>query len=558
MNSLYTVYHEKFIRLKELYEKYGFETSLNDIKKDIGDIQDFKVTVPLVGGFSTGKSSLINALIGYDLLSTDITPETAVPAEMSYGTDSVTYCMKNGETQSDSLNTTGEQIIPHDASLVQYSLNNDFFAQIPDIRLVDMPGFDSGIEIHNRAINDYLPKSLAYIIAIAADEGTVRASILNFLTELQLNEMPVYVVITKADKYPENEIEEMITHIRPLIEKKMNLHDVKIAVTSADDSNTEQIEELLLDLQAQSETIFQNVYNRKLKYYTENLCSYLKKQISAPDTTLIQVQEDKKLLEEKISEMQQQLKSEKDNFETYADQCIDRIRNKVESELRSSSSVLENILIQGGSIQEKINFLVRNAITAGIREQLEPKLQKHITNIAGLIQLDEIRSNSGAELLDKNTLEDQKAKREALQAAVTPVTTVIATLIGTLFSGPLAPVIGGALGSIIGAFLNSTINKKSQEQEEAQRREAASKRVNQVINEVLVTIKAQIEATVYEMIGNVNAEIDREVNIQIEMKKKELSDLEASLSDSEQQQQEKIAAYQADLAMIESITEEIA
>ena len=110
MNSLHSAYHDKLSKLKELYEKYGFEAALNDIKKDISEIQDFKVTVPLVGGFSTGKSSLINALIGYDLLSTDITPETAVPAEMTYGTDGVTYCLKDGKTKIDSLNTSGEQM----------------------------------------------------------------------------------------------------------------------------------------------------------------------------------------------------------------------------------------------------------------------------------------------------------------------------------------------------------------------------------------------------------------------------------------------------------------
>lgn len=547
MNSLYTVYHEKFIRLKELYEKYGFETSLNDIKKDIGDIQDFKVTVPLVGGFSTGKSSLINALIGYDLLSTDITPETAVPAEMSYGTDSVTYCMKNGETQSDSLNTTGEQIIPHDASLVQYSLNNDFFAQIPDIRLVDMPGFDSGIEIHNRAINDYLPKSLAYIIAIAADEGTVRASILNFLTELQLNEMPVYVVITKADKYPENEIEEMITHIRPLIEKKMNLHDVKIAVTSADDSDTAQMEEILLDLQSQSETIFQTVYNRKLKYYTDNLCSYLKKQISAPDTTLLQVQEDKKLLEEKIIEMQQKLESEKDNFAKCADQCIDGIRNKVESELRSSSSVLENILIQGGSIQEKVNFLVRNAITAGMKEMLEPQMQRYVSNVSNLIQIGNIQNSQG-ELVSKEILAENAALREGIQTALTPVTAAVTTALGSMF-GP----IGLAIGAVIGIFIGLKISKHSREKEEAQLREAASQKVQQVIQEIMANIRTQIEASVHDIIQKVNSEIDNAVNAQIEMKKKELSDLEANLSQTEQEQKSKIAMYQTDLAVAESM-----
>ena len=555
MKQLHQQYLEHFHSLKALYQKYGFSSVLEELDSDIANISDFKVTVPLVGGFSTGKSTLLNELIGYDFLSTDITPETAVPAELTYGQENVTICMKDGTEKTASLNTTGTQDIPAGCSLMKVQMQNPFFEQIPDIRLVDMPGFDSGIEVHNRAINDYLPKSLAYIIAIAADEGTVRASILNFLAELQLNNMPVYAVITKADKCDEEEIPGIAAHIKQTIEHKMHITDLKLAVTSADDGETEQMQEILKEIQAKSEEIFRSHYEKKLRHYAENLQSYLNKQLSAPNTNLIQVQEDKKLLEEKISDMKKDLADEKERFAEQADRCIEGIRSKVESELRSSSSVLENILMQGGSIQEKVNFLVRNAITAGIREQLEPKLQKYISNVSDLIRLGDIESNTGSVLLDQSVLEDNEKKRAAFQQVVTPVTTVIATVIGTVIGGPLGPVIGAAVGAVAGALLGGAINQHSREQEEAQRREAASQRVRQVIDEVMASVRTQIEATVHEMMGNVNQEIDKAVTVQIEMKQKELADLESSLSRSEQEQKEKIAGYQTDLAAIASMLE---
>lgn len=107
MNQLHQSYLEKFNKLKELYRKYAFSAVLEELDKDIADISDFRVTVPLVGVFSTGKTSLINELIGYELLSTDITPETAVPAELTYGNESVIYCMKDGTQQGDTINTAG-------------------------------------------------------------------------------------------------------------------------------------------------------------------------------------------------------------------------------------------------------------------------------------------------------------------------------------------------------------------------------------------------------------------------------------------------------------------
>ncbi|HCR73049.1 MAG TPA: hypothetical protein DIW26_01165 [Ruminococcus sp.] len=550
MNNLHNIYLEKFKTIKEIYQKYDFSTALKNIESDITDIMNFKVTVPLVGGFSTGKSSLINSIVNMELLSTDITPETAVPAEISYGNGSINYCMKDGTVSSCRISEMDSvKISANEVNLIKIHINNEFFAKIPDVKIVDMPGFDSGIEIHNRAINDYLPKSLAYIIAVESTEGTIRASILNFLAELKLNKMPVYIVITKSDKSDSEQIDEFITHIKKLVEQKMDIKNVKVAVTSADDDETDEIKEILLDIQKNSDNIFKDYYDRKLKSYISNLESYLKKQISLPDTNLVQIQEDKKLLEEKISEMQKELANEKNYFSSQAERCIEEIRSKVESELRKSTSVFENIVFQGGNIQEKVNFIVRNTITAGIRESLEPKLQKYISNVSDLISMGDIVSDCSSPLLDKSITDDNEAKRTALQSAVTPVATAIATVVGTLVGGP----VGTVIGAITGAFLGSAVNKYSREQEENQKREAAAQRVNQIINEVMATVRPQIESVIHEMTARVDNDIDSAFSAKIEIKKKELNDLEANISRNEDEKQIKIDSYNNDLKLIESI-----
>lgn len=121
-------------------------------------------------------------------------------------------------------------------------------------------------------------------------------------------------------------------------------------------------------------------------------------------------------------------------------------------------------MIQGGSIQEKVNFLVRNAITAGIREQLEPKLQRYVSNVSEIIEPGDILSERG-DLLDKTVIAENNIRKEAIQNAIAQITPVITTALGSIF-GTIGIIIGGIAGILFG----SMISKHSREQEEAQKR----------------------------------------------------------------------------------------
>ena len=195
-----------FDSAREIAQKYDLP-AVQTIDETTAEIPGFRITAPLVGGFSTGKSSLINAVIGEKLLSTKITPETSVPTEITFGKDTAELIKNDGTSHTVPLSEFDKDTLSADEySLVRINTSNEFFAKIPSIKLVDMPGFDSGISVHDRAIDDYLPRSLAYIIAVSADEGTLRESILTFLNELKIYDVPIYAVITKSDKTTPEEL----------------------------------------------------------------------------------------------------------------------------------------------------------------------------------------------------------------------------------------------------------------------------------------------------------------------------------------------------------------
>lgn len=182
----------------------------------------FMVPVPLVGSFSAGKSTLINAVIESRLLSTNIDPETAVPAEIWHSdTESITGHLPNGQC----VPMTREQVQNNDVEhlkgggWIEAALPIERLKSLPHLKLVDMPGWDSGLQAHSTAIDGYANRSLAYGVVVSADEGNLLESVRRPLMELKVRQVPVFVVISKADKKPAQDVQAVQDKVTEEIEK---------------------------------------------------------------------------------------------------------------------------------------------------------------------------------------------------------------------------------------------------------------------------------------------------------------------------------------------------
>lgn len=502
-------YVAKLTELKLIREKYSLDTS--DIVDLIEEIKEFKVTAPIIGNFSTGKSSMLNAVLGKRLVSVEITPETAVPTEIFYGDNKVTRAGVDGETKEYELTDLPlKDLSVRNTELVRIAYDHPFLKEIENVKLVDLPGFDSGIELHNQAIDKYLPNSLAYILVVAVDEPVLKDNITNFVQELELHGMPLYVVLTKCSRLTTEEVLACRDLVVEIISKIIK-SDIKVAcIESYGDVQVDSVKQFMLELQQNAERLFEIKYKTKLSNALQATELYLSDQIRKKDMTLSELEEEKEFLQNDISDLLHKIKRERERFDSQADECINSIKTKISNDLEAASSAISAMVQNGSNVNEKINTIVRNAVTVGIKTEFEPRLQKYLKNLAQMINVDVLKDEG----IKMNV--DQLSTDNMIQDVVMKATPFVLAAVGFIIN-PIGIVIGG----MIGAFIDSALNISQAKVKEKKALEVTDKIVKTVTEQAGEGVGAEIR----RYIVDVNKEIEKEILKQKELLDKSLEDV---------------------------------
>lgn len=205
----------------QISSPYLLETALLQISQDKDSIQNAlkesgSIKVPIVGDFSSGKSSLINAYIGRtSLLPVDITPETAVAYELYYSLSETVVLYREGVKIEELPLGEIKKLSTRPGDIAKVYVNSEKIKdlELRGITLVDMPGIDSGIKEHNDAILNYINKGTVFILCVDCAGGSLRQSTIAFISELTKYNLKPAVLVTKTDKKPINEVSEIVEYV---------------------------------------------------------------------------------------------------------------------------------------------------------------------------------------------------------------------------------------------------------------------------------------------------------------------------------------------------------
>ncbi|GAA7146965.1 hypothetical protein HpBGD45_10380 [Helicobacter pylori] len=216
-----------------LKEKEIALLALQEIKKELQLVASYpslfqKTIVAVGGGFSAGKSTFLNNLLGLKLkLPEDIDPTTAIP----------TYCLKGKKEVLMGFSQNGGMVeLPNLAFDHQFlkSLGFNLKEIMPFMLLsapsvpfeflcfIDTPGYNPGNQGYTGGDKEASKESLKHakhiLWLISCERGGIESDDLEFLQELYEEGKQVFIVLSRADKRTKSQLEEVAIKIRETLE----------------------------------------------------------------------------------------------------------------------------------------------------------------------------------------------------------------------------------------------------------------------------------------------------------------------------------------------------
>ena len=200
-------------------------------------LEDDSLEVALFGRVSSGKSSLLNALLGMSVLPVGINPITAVPTKLRYG-KALRAGVSYGDGRSavvtieELSNLVSEQGNPGNLQNIVRAM-----VEIPSPRLkqgillVDTPGLGS---LAKRGAADtlaYLPSCDLALLLIDAG-ATLNEEDIGTLRLLYEAGIPALVLLSKADLLAEGDLHRAVSYIQQHIKRDLGLDIVVHAVSA--------------------------------------------------------------------------------------------------------------------------------------------------------------------------------------------------------------------------------------------------------------------------------------------------------------------------------------
>lgn len=218
------------------------------LEKSVGDLThklaEDRFYLTVVGQFSRGKSTLMNAILGRDYLPSGVVPVTSAITAVSYGTRERVVLHIAGSNLTSQIKISEladfitERSNPGNRRQIEMAevqvpveiLQRGFF-------LVDTPGLGSAIRENTATTLNFLPSADAIVFVTSCD-APLTAEELGYLRRCRSAVRQLFVVVNKMDLLPEDERAHVIEFVKSKAEGELAEEGVRVYAVSARDALT--------------------------------------------------------------------------------------------------------------------------------------------------------------------------------------------------------------------------------------------------------------------------------------------------------------------------------
>lgn len=285
-----------------------------------------QLILPLIGEFSAGKTSLINALTDSKVLETASLPTTATLYQIIFGAP---------ENKAVALTAEGEEVelqldSMKNEELLKYPTVNlfDTSTKVPkDIIFVDTPGLSSPDPKHREVLISILPRVDAILLTVDANQPITR-SLLAFVKEMRLADKPIYLILNKTDTKSTGELQDL----KAGIARDIDLPIDSIVCTSASTGGVSELQQLLTKIQGQKTQIIAKVDALRTKELIGELRAFI--------AEILRSSSSPKELKEAVRAQERELERLQSNIR----QLMERVEEKLSDKVDETQSTLRTQL----------------------------------------------------------------------------------------------------------------------------------------------------------------------------------------------------------------------
>ena len=346
-------------RLLQISDELGFKEISNRLSK-IAKKQkaaDCPLVLPLVGEFSSGKTTLINSLTDSKALETATKPTTATIFEVHFGAAKSKAIVLDDNGQSTEVTDI--------AALKNSELGSkpvvtvfDTSTKVPSsIVLVDTPGLSSPDPRHRQTLIDFLPSADA-VLLVADINAQLTRSLTEFVKTMSLTKKRLFLVLTKTDTKSKSEVEAS----RKYIEDNLHVGKNNIVCVSAEKSDIGELLNLFGTIQKDKAQILEKVNEQRISMIVKEMLARIDELLNTPNS------------DDAIRDQIAQKKLELNKVQRKIDNVIEAAKGEIEDAQRDCSRKFED------TISERLESLV-----SGKSNDFDAEALSTINGVASLI-----------------------------------------------------------------------------------------------------------------------------------------------------------------------------